>query len=80
MSVQGDSAVTCDIGLQKEYLNTSLIGGSAILTFGLWSSKVHQASQDTSGLGTFSITTMQGNKTTKNLLLQPTLLYKEATT
>jgi hypothetical protein len=33
------SAVSSDIGLDPLYLKKHLIGGSAILTFGLWASK-----------------------------------------
>jgi hypothetical protein len=54
------SAVSSDMGLEPQFANENLVGGSAIITGGLWVSKVSSASQDTSGFGTFSITTMQG--------------------
>jgi hypothetical protein len=41
-------------------MNKHLVGGSAILTFGLWSSKVSNSPIDKSGHGIFSITTIQG--------------------
>jgi len=37
-----------------------LVGGSTILTFGLWSSKVTTSPIDESGHGIYSITTLQG--------------------
>jgi len=54
------SAVSSDIGLEPGFANKSLVGGSAILTFGLWASKVHSSSHDLSGYGSYSITTIQG--------------------
>jgi hypothetical protein len=42
------------------YINKHLVGGSAILTFGLWASKVSISPTDDSGHGVFSITTIQG--------------------
>jgi hypothetical protein len=54
------SAVSSDIGLEPLYLHRHLIGGSAILTFGLWASKVAYSSQDPSGHGSYTITTIQG--------------------
>jgi len=56
------SAVSSDIGNDPLYRKSSLIGGSAILIFGLWSSKISTSPQDESGLGTFTITTIQGKK------------------
>jgi hypothetical protein len=55
------SASSSDVGKDPFYLNKHLIGGSAILTFGLWASKVSSLSNDTSGHGSFSITMIQGN-------------------
>jgi len=46
------SAVSSDIGNEPLYFNKHLVGGSALLAFGLWSSKVSKAGQDDSGLGT----------------------------
>jgi hypothetical protein len=54
------SAVSSAVGLDPLYLNKYLIGGSAILTFGLWASKVSQTIQDESGYGSFTVTTMSG--------------------
>lgn len=54
------SAESSDIGLHPLYLNKHLIGGTAILSFGLWASKIIPSIQDNSGYGTFSITTIQG--------------------
>lgn len=44
-------ATSSDIGKEKDYFITSLVGGSAILTFGLWSSKVCSFESDESGYG-----------------------------
>jgi hypothetical protein len=54
------SAISSDIGLQPLYLNKHLVAGTAILSFGLWASKVIPGPQDDSGYGTFSVTTIQG--------------------
>jgi hypothetical protein len=54
------SAASSDIGLHPLYINKHLIGGTAILSFGLWASKGVPSIQDNSGYGTFSITTIQG--------------------
>jgi hypothetical protein len=59
------SANCSDIGKQQSYLATSIIGGTAILTFQSWASKVSQATNDESGFGTFSITTLQGKQNKK---------------
>lgn len=54
------SAISSDIGLGLNYINNILVGSAAILTFGLWSSKISQSFSDNSGMGTFSVTTIQG--------------------
>lgn len=54
------SAMSSSIGLDPLYLHKNLVGGSTILTFGLWASKVSQSFHDTSGHGIFSISTIQG--------------------
>jgi hypothetical protein len=54
------SASSSDISLEREYFDTNLIGDTAILTFGLWTSKVSQFSLDSSGNGSFTTTTIQG--------------------
>jgi hypothetical protein len=54
------SATSSNIGNDPLYMNKHLVGGSAILTFGLWSSKVSFSPLDESGHGIFSITTIQG--------------------
>jgi len=54
------SAVSSNIGLDLLYLHTNLIGGAAILTFGLWSSKVSNTFHDESGFGSYTVTTIKG--------------------
>jgi hypothetical protein len=54
--------VSSDIGKEKEYSNSSLVGGAAFITLGLWSSKVCHMESDHSGHGTYTITTLQGKK------------------
>ena len=54
------SAIPSDIGSEPGSANNLLVGGSAILTFGLWASKVHSSSHDLSGYGSYSITKIQG--------------------
>ncbi len=46
------------------------MGGAAILMFGLWSSKISHHSQDLSGNGTYTITSIQskGKKTISFIL------------
>jgi len=56
------TASSSDLGLEREYYNKSLVGGAAILTFGLWASKVSQSTQDESGNGTFTIASIQGRR------------------
>jgi hypothetical protein len=56
------SAVSSDIGLDPLYLHKHLMGGVAILTLGLWPSKVSTVLKDESGFGTFTITTIQGKR------------------
>lgn len=59
------SASSSSIGKDTQYFHKSLVGGTAILTFGLWSSKVIQSFQDPSGHGTFTVTTIQGKHNEK---------------
>jgi hypothetical protein len=74
------SAVSSDIGLEKQYIDKSLIGGSAILTFGLWASKVSSSTHDLSGNRSYSMTTIQGKLNKKITLYLPILLWvKEQT-
>jgi len=47
------AATSRPIGKDTNYFNKSLISGSAILTFGFWSSKVAKTFQDPSGHGTY---------------------------
>jgi len=54
------SATSSKIGNDPLYMNKHLVGGSAILTFGLWASKISISPIDDSGHGAFSITTIQG--------------------
>jgi len=60
--IKTDSLICCFEwhGLEPLYLHKHLVGGTAILTFGLWASKVVYSSQDPSGHGSYSITTIQG--------------------
>jgi hypothetical protein len=64
------SAVSSDIGLEPNYLNTPLVGHAAIITLDLWSSKVYTSQHNTTGMGTFTITTLagKGNKKKKHSL------------
>jgi hypothetical protein len=59
------SATSSDIGLHKEYINKSIVGGAAILSFSLWASKVSQSWSDPSGMGTFTKTTISGKQNRK---------------
>jgi hypothetical protein len=52
------SATSSDIGNDPLYINKHLVGGSAILTFGLRASKVSISPINDSGHGVFSITTI----------------------
>jgi hypothetical protein len=54
------SASSSDIGNDPLYINKHLVGGSALLTFGLWSSKISTSTLDESGHGIFSVTMIQG--------------------
>jgi len=51
-------AVSSDIGDDPHYFNKHLVGSAAILSCGLWVSKVSQLIQDQSGYGTFAVTTL----------------------
>jgi hypothetical protein len=54
------STVSSDIGLHLLYLNKRLVGGTAIVSFGLWASNIIPGPLDDSGYVSFSITTIQG--------------------
>lgn len=54
------SAVSSDIGLEQKYFHKNIVGGTAILTFGLWSSKVTHYPHDLSDFGSYLYTTIQG--------------------
>ncbi len=54
------SAVSSDIGKNSQYFNKPIVGGAAIQTFGQWASKIQQSFSDSSGFGTFTVTTIQG--------------------
>jgi len=54
------SASSSNIGNDPLYINKHLVGGSALLTFGVWSSKMSTSLLDESGHGIFSVTTIQG--------------------
>jgi len=59
------SANCSDNGKQQSYLATSIVGGTAILSFQSWTSRVSSATNDDSGFGIFSITTIQGKQNKK---------------
>lgn len=61
------SAIPSDIGKHSDYLNTPLIGSSASITLGLWSSKVSNCLEDLSGYGAYCVTTIQGKNDKKKL-------------
>jgi hypothetical protein len=48
--------------MENEYFNKGLVGGNAIITTGLWASKVSKITHDKSSFGTFTVTTIQGKK------------------
>jgi len=54
------SVTSSDIGVELENIHKNLIAGTAILTFGLCSSKVSHSSFDPDGYGSYSTTTIQG--------------------
>jgi hypothetical protein len=54
------SATSSDIGLHKDYINKSIVGEAAIISLGLWASKVTHSWSDPSGMGSYSITTITG--------------------
>jgi hypothetical protein len=54
------SAISSDMGLHPLYFHKNLIGGSAILTFRMWASKISTSFADDSGQGIFSVSTLQG--------------------
>jgi len=59
------TAMSSTIGKNPHYFQKSLVGGSAILTFGLWSSKVINSFSDPSRNGTYTVTTIQGKHNSK---------------
>jgi len=54
------SATSSDVGNDPNFFNRHLVGGAGILTCSHWASKVSGSSTDTSGNGTYTITTIQG--------------------
>ncbi len=55
------TAVSSDIGKEPVHRNNpNLIGGTAILSFNQWASKVCHTQTDPRGQGTYSVTTYQG--------------------
>jgi hypothetical protein len=48
------------VGKELHYANKHIVGGAAILTFGLLASKVINAFPDPCGFGSFTVTTIQG--------------------
>lgn len=71
------SATSSDIGLEREYIGKNLVGGAAVLTLGIWTSKISHSMSDTSGMGTFSISTSQGKAINIFHLYQLTLRCKK---
>jgi len=55
--ISADSSAT---GNSREYFIKQLIGGTAIITTGIWSTKVSYVQGDDSEFGSFTITTLQG--------------------
>jgi hypothetical protein len=70
------SAIASDIGKDKSYFSTSVVGGAAILNCGLWSSNVCASETDDSGYGTYTITIIQGKLNKKYSSLLHTLQCK----
>jgi hypothetical protein len=55
------TATSSDVGKLSHYItNTNLTGGSVILIFDQWASKVSSTSTDPRGHGTYAVTTLQG--------------------
>jgi hypothetical protein len=73
-------AVSSDIGLQNDYFNTSLIGGTAIITMDLWSSKVSHCFEDPSGHGSYCVATIEGRNNKKFPLLLHILQFRKVPT
>lgn len=59
------SATSNQIGNNPEYTHKSMVGSSALLTFGLWASKISHLNQDPSSYGTYAITMVQGKNNKK---------------
>jgi hypothetical protein len=59
------SSVSSDIGLDKEYINKSMVGGAAIITSRNSSTKVSEKSKENSRYGIFTSTTIQGKQNKK---------------
>jgi len=54
------SSTSNKIGQDTDYFSKGKVGSAAIITTGLWASKVTDYFQDDSGMGSFTITTIQG--------------------
>jgi hypothetical protein len=67
------------MGLERDFLKKKLVGGAAILTFGLWSPKVSNSFNDESGNGTFAVTTIQGKYNQCISLISTCITVKKGT-
>jgi hypothetical protein len=59
------SATSSDIGLDINYFHKQLVGGTTIITSGIWATKVSSYYGDKSGFGSYSVTTLQGKNKRK---------------
>jgi len=72
--------VSSEIGFNKEYLHSPhLIGGAAILTLGLWVSKVISVTHDNRGHGVFTATTLLGKNHQKLTFISAYISVKKGT-
>jgi hypothetical protein len=59
------SATSSDMGLDINYFHKQLVGGTAIITSGIWATKVSSYYGNKSGFGSYSVTTLQGKNKRK---------------
>ncbi len=52
------STISSSIELDREYINSSLVGGAAIITSGIWATQITETVHDKSGYGIFTSTTI----------------------
>jgi len=65
------------MGNSREYFNKQLIGGTAITTTGIWSTKVSSVQGDDSRFGSFTITALQGKNQKGNSLITAYIAVKK---